>query len=111
MIQGQTLSLLWSSFAFIEHSRQRFEEVSVDLFSAFMFPHFVWHSGLPLFQIAIESGTCWVGLDSGKSSKQVWLEFKSSGLSPQDHCCSSVLLQWTFSPGLHYSWVRFHLLR
>lgn len=26
---------------------------------------------LPLFQIAIESGTCWVGLDSGESNKQV----------------------------------------
>lgn len=26
---------------------------------------------LPLFQIAIESGTCWVGLNSGESNKQI----------------------------------------
>lgn len=66
---------------------------------------------LHLFQRATESGTCWVGLDSGGSNKQVSSEFKSSVLSPQDDCCSFVVLQWMFSRELHYIWVSFHLLR
>lgn len=35
------------------------------------FLHFMWYSGFAfMFQIAIELGTCWVGLASGESNKQ-----------------------------------------